>query len=64
MEQEILKKLEILEVALQEQTRLVRQMRRYFLWTMIISVGVVVVPLIGLAFVIPQFISLYSNIGI
>lgn len=64
MEQDLLQKLEVLEKALQEQTRLVRQMRTYFLWTLIVSVGVVILPLIGLLFLIPQFIGLYENLGI
>jgi len=33
------------------------KMRKYFLWTLIISVAVVVLPLIGLAFVLPTFIQ-------
>lgn len=31
--------------------------RRYLLWTLIISVAVIVLPLIGLAFAIPAFMS-------
>lgn len=37
--------------------RSVEKTRRYFMWTLIISVGVIVLPLIGLVFVIPQFIQ-------
>jgi len=35
--------------------------RRYFLWTLIISVVVLVLPLIGLIFVIPNFLDIYSS---
>lgn len=64
MEQEILQKLGELEKKLEENMRMVRQMRQYFFWTLIISVLVIVLPLIGLFFLLPQFISTYSNLGI
>jgi len=64
MEQEILRKLEEIEKKLEENAKMVRQMRRYFFWTLIISVGVIVLPLIGLLFLIPQFINTYSNLGV
>ena len=63
MEQEILQKLDLLEKKLEENIKIARQMKRYFLWTLIISVAVIVLPLIGLLFVIPQLISSYTNIG-
>ncbi|MDP3710722.1 MAG: hypothetical protein Q8R29_03335 [bacterium] len=62
MEQEIIKKLEELEKKLEESTKMVRQMRGYFLWMLIISVVVIVLPLIGLLFAIPSFISTYTGI--
>lgn len=37
--------------------------RKYFLWTMIITIALVVLPAIGLVFAIPSFISSYSQIG-
>ncbi|OHA01391.1 MAG: hypothetical protein A3C11_02640 [Candidatus Sungbacteria bacterium RIFCSPHIGHO2_02_FULL_49_12] len=40
----------------------VEKTRRAFTWTLIISLLVVVLPLIGLIFVIPQFLSLYSGV--
>lgn len=39
----------------------VEKTRKYFLWTMIITVVAFVLPLIGLAFVIPSFMSNYVN---
>jgi type IV secretory pathway component VirB8 len=35
--------------------------RKYIWWTVVITVLLFVVPLIGLAFVIPSFISSYST---
>ncbi|MFA6295021.1 MAG: hypothetical protein WC666_01190 [Candidatus Paceibacterota bacterium] len=40
----------------------VEKTRKYFLWTMIITVAVVVLPLIAMVFVIPSFISTYSSL--
>lgn len=33
--------------------------RKYFLWTMIVSVALFVLPLIGVALIIPSFLSSY-----
>ena len=63
MEQEILQKLDLVEKKLEENVKISRQMRKYFLWTLIISVAVIVLPFIGLLFVIPQLINSYTNIG-
>lgn len=35
----------------------VEKMRMYFKWTLIISVAVIVLPMIGLAFAIPAFLN-------
>jgi len=35
--------------------------RKYLFWTGVITVALVVVPLIGLAFVLPSFISSYTS---
>lgn len=40
----------------------VEKTRKYFLWTMIITVALFVLPLIGLIFAIPSFLSQYSQI--
>ncbi len=40
----------------------VEKTRKYFLWIMWITVIAFVIPLIGLAFAIPSFISTYSGI--
>ncbi len=41
----------------------VEKTRKYLLWTFIISVIVVVLPLIGLMLVIPSFLDLYSGLS-
>ena len=39
----------------------VEKTRKYFLWTMIITIVLFVLPLIGLLFVIPSFFSAYQT---
>ena len=63
MEQDLLSKMESLEKKLEETHQAVFQLRRYFLWALIISVAVVILPLIGLLFVLPGFLSSYSSLG-
>lgn len=57
MEQDILKKIEAQDQKLDEIYRSVEKMRKYFLWTLIVTVVMIVLPLIGLMFVIPTFIQ-------
>lgn len=39
----------------------VEKTRKYFMWTLIITVVMFVLPLLGLMFVIPQFLSSYTS---
>ena len=39
----------------------VEKTRKYFFWTMIITIAVIVLPIIGLFFAIPSFMSNYVN---
>ena len=55
MDENILKKLEEQDKKLDAIFRSSEKMRKYFLWTLIISVAVIVLPLIGLFFVLPSF---------
>ncbi len=66
MDEQILKKIEEQEKKLDEVYRSVEKLRKYFLWTLIITAIVIVLPLIGLLFVIPNFLSVYnaSNLGL
>jgi len=61
MDPEIQQKFEGQDQKLEQIYRSIEKMRKYFLWTLIISVAVIVLPLIGLLMVIPQFLSLYSG---
>jgi TRAP-type mannitol/chloroaromatic compound transport system permease small subunit len=61
MEQEILKKLEEQEKKIDLIYASVEKTRSYFLWTLIISVVFFILPLVGLAFAIPFFLSTLSS---
>jgi hypothetical protein len=67
METDLQKKLEDQDQKLEAIYKSVEKMRKYFLWTMIITIAVIVLPLIGLAFAIPSFMANYvaplSNIN-
>jgi hypothetical protein len=52
-------KLAVLEQKIDKMTVIVNKLRRYFLITGIITILAIVLPLIGLVFVIPQFITNY-----
>lgn len=64
MDIEVLKKFEEEERKLEQIFGSVEKTRKYFLWTLIISVALFVVPLIALLIIIPKFLSVYtSNLG-
>jgi type II secretory pathway component PulF len=49
------------DIMLQRIEKMTRRTYKMFLWTMISSLVVIVLPLIALAFVIPKFISTFST---
>jgi len=57
MEDDIREKLEELNKKIDAVMKSVEKTRKYLLWTFIISILVIVLPLIGLAFVIPYYFS-------
>ncbi len=61
MESDIIKKLDEQDKKIEAIFVSVEKTRKYFLWTMIITVAAVVLPLIGLLFAIPSFLSSYSS---
>jgi len=63
MEDEILKKFDAQDKKLDDIYRSVEKTRKYFLWMMVVTIAMIVLPLIGLIFAIPQFLSIYSNLG-
>ncbi len=66
MEEEILKKIEAQDKKLKEIYNSIEKMRKYFLWTLIITIAVIILPLIGILVLIPKFLSTLSgsNLGL
>ena len=60
MEEDILKKIEEQDKKLEAIYRSVEKMRKYFLWTLIITVIMIILPLIGLAFALPLYLKAYN----
>jgi len=50
-------RLQTLETKIDEMYVSVEKLRKYFLWTGIITVALIVLPLIGLLFALPSFFS-------
>lgn len=63
MEQDILNRLQKNEEKLEKIFISVEKMRRYFLWTLVITVLMVLLPAVGLLFAIPTFMDTYSQMG-
>lgn len=64
MEEEILKKLAEQEERINAIYRSVEKTRKYFLWMLIVTVAMIIIPLIGLIFVIPQFLNIYNGVNL
>ena len=56
-------KLDAMEKKLDDVKKSVDKIKKIFLWTLIISIILFVVPLVGLVFAIPKFLGIYSGYG-
>jgi hypothetical protein len=62
MDQEIKARLDAQDEALRAIYVSVEKTRKYFLWLLIGSTAMVLLPLLGLLVAIPSFLSIYSSI--
>lgn len=53
--------LDVLSAKIEATYQSTEKTRKYLLWTLIISVAVFVLPLIGIVFVAPSFLSSYAG---
>lgn len=58
---EIIKKVDAQDEKLDAIYVSVEKTRRYFFWTLVVTLVVFVLPLVALVFVIPSFISTYTT---
>lgn len=61
MDEELLKKIEAQDQKLREIYVSVERTRKYFLWTLIISIATILLPLIALIFIIPWLLKIMSS---
>lgn len=59
--EEVLKKLEEQQAKIDAMFVSVEKLRKYFLWTLLITVATVILPLIVLAFVLPYAINTITS---
>ncbi len=66
MEPDLTKKIEEIERKVDAVYKSVEKTRKYFLWTLIITLVTIVLPLIALAFLVPYYIKTISpgNFGL
>jgi len=65
MDPEIKEKLDTMHRRIEEIYVSVEKTRKYFLWTLIITIVMIILPLIGLVVIIPIFMqTLSSSLGI
>ncbi len=62
MEQDILKKLAEQDAKIDAIFTSVEKTRKYIMWTAIVTIAAVVLPLIGLLIAIPSYISTLNSI--
>jgi hypothetical protein len=58
---ELLAKLEEISAKADAAYRAAESTRKYLFWTGVVTVALIVLPLIGLAFAIPSFINTYTT---
>ena len=61
MEQELKDRLDAQDKKLDDIYRSAEKMRKYFLWTLIVTVVTVVLPLVALAIVLPWFVRTITS---
>lgn len=61
MELNIDEKVRELEIKIDKIYVSVEKTRKYFFWNMVVTLVLFILPLVGLIFVIPSFISSYTN---
>ncbi len=63
MDEEMKQRMVVLEGKIDAIYHTTEKTRKYFLWTLIVTLAIVVLPAIGLLFAIPSFMSTYNSLG-
>jgi ABC-type uncharacterized transport system involved in gliding motility auxiliary subunit len=59
---ELLAKLEEINAKADKAYRVAEAVRKYLFWTGVITAALIIIPAIGLVFVIPQFLNSYTAV--
>lgn len=59
--EEVLKKLEQQQIKIDAMYASVEKLRKYFLWTLIITVATIVLPLVAAMIILPTMINTFMN---
>lgn len=62
MEEQILKKLDEQQIKIDAMYESVEKLRKYFLWTLIITVVTVILPVVAALIILPTIISNLMNV--
>jgi len=64
MDLDLSKRIDGIEKKIDEIYKSTEKTRKYFLWTLIISIAFIVLPLIALIFIIPYYLKTISLTGL
>ncbi|MDD5251319.1 MAG: hypothetical protein PHT12_01625 [Patescibacteria group bacterium] len=62
-DKELIKRLDNLQERVDAAARSVDKLRLYFLWTVILALVTLILPVIGLLFAIPTFLQSMGSVG-
>ena len=63
MDEELRTRFETLEKKVDATYQAAEKAKKYFQWILILTLAALLLPLLGLLFAIPSFLSVYSSIG-
>ena len=63
MDEDMKQRMAMLEGKIDAIYQTTEKTRKYFLWTLIVTLALVVLPAIGLLFAVPSFMATYSSLG-
>ncbi len=61
-EGDIQTQLDAIEKKVDEIKKMIRLIKKIFIWTVVVSAAMIILPLIGIAFAIPSVISSYGSL--
>lgn len=63
MEPNINERLAVLEKKIDDMYTSFEKVRKYFIWSGIITLALIILPIIGLIFAVPSFLDTYSQVN-